>query len=45
VTADQSSLRKTKVGSRVMFREADLEAFVTACNSTRKAQHKAGQLN
>jgi excisionase family DNA binding protein len=37
-------LRKTKVGSRVMIREADLEAFVAACNSETEtpAQRKTG---
>jgi excisionase family DNA binding protein len=40
----QGRLRKTKVGSRVMIREADLEAFVAACNSETEtpAQRKAG---
>ena len=28
----QKRLRKTKVGSRTMIQEADLEAFVAACN-------------
>jgi excisionase family DNA binding protein len=28
----KGKLRRTKVGSRTMIREADLEAFVAACN-------------
>lgn len=28
----QGRLRKTKVGSRVMIAESDLQAFVAACN-------------
>jgi len=28
----QKRLRKTKVGSRVMVAEADLEAFIAQCN-------------
>ena len=28
----QKRLRKTKVGSRVMIAESDLEAFIAACN-------------
>jgi excisionase family DNA binding protein len=40
----QGRLKKTKIGSRVMVAEADLEAFVTACNSEAEtpAQRKAG---
>jgi excisionase family DNA binding protein len=28
----QGRLRKTKIGSRVMIAEADLQAFIAACN-------------
>ncbi len=28
----QGRLRKTKIGSRVMIAEADLEKFIAACN-------------
>jgi excisionase family DNA binding protein len=28
----QGKLRKTKIGSRTMIRESDLEAFVANCN-------------
>jgi excisionase family DNA binding protein len=28
----QGRLRKTKIGSRVMIAETDLEAFIAACN-------------
>ena len=28
----KGKLRRTKIGSRTMVREADLEAFVAACN-------------
>ncbi len=28
----QGRLRKTKVGSRVMIRESDLQAFIDQCN-------------
>lgn len=40
----QGRLRRTKVGSRVMVAEADLEVFVAACNSQAEmpAQRKAG---
>jgi excisionase family DNA binding protein len=34
----QGRLRKTKVGSRVMIRESDLEAFVAECNPQPPAQ-------
>lgn len=35
----QGRLRKTKVGSRVMIAEDDLEQFLDACNSERQATH------
>jgi excisionase family DNA binding protein len=40
----QGRLKRTKVGSRVMVAEADLESFVAACNSEAEtpAQNKAG---
>jgi len=40
----QGRLKRTKVGSRVMVAEADLEAFVDACNSEAETpvQNKAG---
>lgn len=40
----KGKLRRTKVGSRTMIREADLEAFVAACNSETEtpAQRKTG---
>ncbi len=33
-------LRKTKVGSRVMVAESDLESFISACNSGRPLESK-----
>jgi excisionase family DNA binding protein len=33
----QGKLRKTKVGSRVMIGERDLEAFLAACNPEPRA--------
>jgi excisionase family DNA binding protein len=35
-------LRKTKVGSRVMIAESDLQAFIAGCNPAPDAQSKAG---
>ncbi len=37
----QGRIRKTKVGSRVMIGESDLQAFVAGCNQEPPAQHKA----
>jgi excisionase family DNA binding protein len=37
----QGRLRKTKVGSRVMIAESDLQAFIAGCNPAPDAQHKA----
>jgi excisionase family DNA binding protein len=37
----QGRLRKTKVGSRVMIGESDLQAFVAGCNPEPPAQRKA----
>ena len=34
-------LRRTKVGSRTMIRESDLQAFVAGCNQEPPAQRKA----
>ncbi|MGA3136877.1 MAG: helix-turn-helix domain-containing protein [Terracidiphilus sp.] len=34
----QGRLRKTKVGSRVMISESDLEAFLAGCNPELAAQ-------
>ena len=37
----QGRIRKTKVGSRVMIGESDLQAFVAGCNQEPPAQRKA----
>jgi len=37
----QKKLRKTKVGSRVMIDERDLEDFLSSCNPERKASAPA----
>ena len=37
----QGRIRKTKVGSRVMIGESDLQAFVSGCNQEPPAQRKA----
>jgi len=37
----QGRLRKTKIGSRVMVAEADLQAFVAACNREPRAKRNA----
>lgn len=37
----QGRIRKTKVGSRVMIGESDLQAFVAGCNQEPPAQCKA----
>jgi excisionase family DNA binding protein len=34
-------LRRTKVGSRTMIRESDLQAFVDGCNSTPPKEREA----
>jgi excisionase family DNA binding protein len=40
----QGRLRKTKVGSRVMIGESDLQAFVAKCNPNSVAQGIGGNL-
>lgn len=35
----QGRLRKTKVGSRVMIAEGDLQAFITSCNPESDVPH------
>jgi excisionase family DNA binding protein len=37
----QGRLRKTKVGSRVMIAESDLESFLSACNPGKPRQHNS----
>jgi excisionase family DNA binding protein len=37
----QGRIRKTKVGSRVMIGESDLQAFIAGCNEEPPAQRKA----
>ncbi len=39
----QGRLRKTKVGSRVMIAEADLQAFIAGCNPAPDAQRKVAE--
>ena len=41
----QGRLRKTKVGSRVMISQADLEAFLADCNPTPAAPVQATRAN
>jgi excisionase family DNA binding protein len=37
----KGKLRRTKVGSRTMIRESDLQAFISACNPEQDEQRKA----
>jgi excisionase family DNA binding protein len=37
----QGRIRKTKIGSRVMVAETDLQAFIASCNQEPPAQRKA----
>jgi excisionase family DNA binding protein len=38
----KGKLRRTKVGSRTMIRESDLQAFISACNPEPDEERKAG---
>lgn len=38
----QKRLRKTKIGSRVMIAEDDLEAFIAGCNPQTSMEHSVG---
>jgi len=40
----QGRLRKTKIGSRVMIAETDLQAFVAACNPESATPRDAAKL-
>jgi len=37
----KGKLRRTKVGSRTMIRESDLQAFIAGCNPAPDSQRKA----
>ncbi len=37
----KGKLRRTKVGSRTMIRESDLQAFIAGCNQDRPAKREA----
>lgn len=40
----QGRLRKTKVGSRVMIAESDLQTFIAECNPEPDEQHKTASV-
>ena len=39
----KGKLRRTKVGSRTMIRESDLQAFIASCNEEPPQKPKAAQ--
>jgi excisionase family DNA binding protein len=40
----KGKLKRTKVGSRTMIRESDLQAFIEACNPEHEKPAKAAKL-